>query len=92
MRHPAEVFPPGEFIRDEMAERGWTDKDAHERLGNDPARCCAFDLAAYVDDKELIMDASTAADLAILFGGTAGYWIQIDRTWRSHPTDTGSVT
>lgn len=82
MRQPAEVFPPGAFIRDEMAERGWSDADAHARLGNDPVRCCAFDLAAYADDKELIMDTSTAADLAFLFGGTAVYWLNVDRAWR----------
>ena len=82
MRMPAEVFPPGEFIRDEMDARGWSNDDAHTRLGNDPVRCCAFDLAAYADDKELIMDPATASDLALLFGGTASYWIQVDRTWR----------
>lgn len=85
MRQPAEVFPPGEFIRDEMAERGWSDAEAHARLGNDPVRCCAFDLAAYAYDKQLILDQSTANDLALLFGGTAGYWVQIDRAWRSAP-------
>jgi HTH-type transcriptional regulator/antitoxin HigA len=83
MRQPAETFPPGEFIRDEMAARGWSDADAHARLGNDPVRCCAFDLAAYADDKYLILDTGTAKDLALLFGGTAGYWIQVDRAWRS---------
>lgn len=82
MRKPAETFPPGEFIRDEMEARGWTDDDAHARLGNDPVRCCAFDLAVHVDDKGLILDASTASDLALLFGGSAMYWIQIDRAWR----------
>lgn len=84
-RKPAEVFPPGEFIRDEMKERGWSDSDVHKRLDNDPVRCCTFDLAAYADDKELIMDEGTAADLASLFGGTALYWLQIDRTWRGQP-------
>lgn len=81
-RTPAEVFSPGEFIRDEMIERGWSLSAVHAKLGNDPARCCAFDLAAYSDDKELILDAATANDLATLFGGTAIYWIQVDRAWR----------
>jgi hypothetical protein len=71
-----------------MSERGWSDADVHGRLGNDPVRCCAFDLAAYADDKELIMDPGTAADLALLFGGTASYWIQIDRAWRSAERET----
>jgi HTH-type transcriptional regulator/antitoxin HigA len=79
---PAEVFPPGEFIRDEMDALGWTLRDVHARLGNDPVRCCAFDLVAYVDDKNMILDRKTAADLALLFGAGAKYWLEIDRVWR----------
>lgn len=82
MRQPAEVFPPGEFIRDEMDARGWSLPAVHAKLGGDPVRCCAFDLAAYADDKGHILDSRTANDLAFLFGGTAQYWIQVDRTWR----------
>lgn len=85
MRRHAETFPPGEYIRDEMAERGWSDADVHAKLGNDPVRCCAFDLAAYADDKELIMDRDTAADLAFLFGGTANYWTTLDQIWSGPP-------
>lgn len=92
MRVPAETFPPGEFIRDEMEARGWTLEHVHELLGNDPVRCCAFDLAAYVDDKKLILDQRTANDLAELFGSSSLYWIRLDQMWRGVPTDTGSVT
>jgi len=81
-RRPAEVFSPGEFIRDEMAARGWTLPFIHAELGNDPVRCCAFDLAAFADDCELIMDAKTAADLAMLFETSEDYWIDLDRAWR----------
>lgn len=81
-RKPAEVFPPGEFIREEMQQRGWSSLDVHAKLGNDPVRCCAFDLAAYAEDKELILDRATAEDLAFLFGGTPGYWIKLDHAWR----------
>lgn len=92
MRTAAEVFPPGEFIRDEMEARGWSLDDVHERLGNDPVRCCSFDLAAYVDDKKLILDQRTADDLAELFGSSSLCWIRLDRMWRGEPTDAGSVT
>lgn len=92
MRIPAEVFPPGEYIRDEMMARGWSPEHVHNLLGNDPVRCCAFDLAAYVDDKNLILDEKTASDLAELFGSTQLCWLRLDRMWRGVSTDTGSVT
>lgn len=36
-RKPAEVFPPGDFIREELEERGWTQVDLAEILGRAPA-------------------------------------------------------
>ena len=33
---PAEVFPPGEYLRDELAERGWTDAHFAEIAGLSP--------------------------------------------------------
>lgn len=81
-RAPAETFPPGEFIRDEMTARGWTVEHIHDRLGNDPIRCCAFDLVAYVDHRELTIDENTAEDLAMLFGTNPDYWTSLDRAWR----------
>ena len=42
----------------------------------------ACELAAYVDDKELILDANTAACLAKAFGTDARTWINLNRAWR----------
>lgn len=85
MRIPAEVFPPGEFIRDEIKARGLTERGFQVLLlaaGCTPAQVCACELAAYVDDKHLIMDADTAGCLAKAFGGDPEYFIKIDRQWR----------
>lgn len=30
---PVEVFPPGEFLKEEMDERGWTHQDLADILG-----------------------------------------------------------
>lgn len=84
-RIPAEVFPPGEFIRDEIEARGLTERGFEVLLfsvGCTPAQVVACQLAAYVDDKELILDADTAACLAKAFGGDAQTWINLDRAWR----------
>ncbi len=32
-RVPAEVFPPGEFIREELESRGWTQDDLAQIMG-----------------------------------------------------------
>ena len=32
-RIPAEVFPPGEFLREELATRGWTQAELAGRFG-----------------------------------------------------------
>ena len=32
-RAPAEVFPPGEFLQDELAARGWTQTEFAEIIG-----------------------------------------------------------
>jgi HTH-type transcriptional regulator/antitoxin HigA len=82
LRDPAETFPPGEFIREEMLARGWLDEDVYAKLGYDDVRCFAFDLAAYADDKSLILDEKTAADLSLVFGTSKEFWINIDRAWR----------
>ena len=81
-RVPAETFPPGEFIRDEMKARGWTLVDIHDRLDNDPVSCCSVDLITYVDNKSVILDGHTAALLARVFGIDAQTWINLDRAWR----------
>lgn len=87
-RIPAEVFPPGEFIRDEIKARGLTERGFEVLLfsvGCSDVQVVACQLAAYVDDKDLILDADTAACLAKAFGdGDAQYWINLDRAWRGY--------
>jgi HTH-type transcriptional regulator/antitoxin HigA len=81
-RVPAEVSPPGEFIRKEMDARGWTDDDLHARLGDDPVAHCAVDLILHVADKDLILDASTAGALGRAFDVSPQFFINLDRAWR----------
>lgn len=84
-RCPAETFPPGEFIREEIAARGLTERGFQVFLfaaGCTPAQVFACELAAYVDDKSLILDSDTAACLGRAFEVNPDYFINLDRAWR----------
>ena len=91
-RQPAEVFPPGEFIREEIDARGLTERGFQVLLfaaGCTPTQVVACELAAYVDDKNLIMDADTAACLGRAFDVSADYFMNLDRAWRGVDGENG---
>ena len=73
---PAEVFPPGEFIREEIEERGWTQEDFAEILGR-PVRLV----------NEIIMGKrgitpETANGIAAAFGTSAQFWMNLESMYR----------
>ena len=73
---PAEVFPPGEFIREEIEERGWTQEDLAEVLGR-PLRLV----------NEIIMGKrgitpETASGIAAAFGTSAQFWMNLESMYR----------
>ena len=62
----AEVFPPGEFIKDELEARGWTQLDLAQIMGRDPVQ-----VNLIVKGKQSLT-AETAKQLGDAFGtGTA---------------------
>jgi plasmid maintenance system antidote protein VapI len=87
------VFPPGEFIRDEILARGLTERGFQVLLfatGCTSVQVVACELAAYVDDKRLVIDPDTAACLGRAFDVSPEYFINLDRAWRG--VDTEEVT
>lgn len=73
---PAEVFPPGEFIREELEERGWTQEDFAEILGR-PRRLV----------NEILMGkrgitTETANELGAAFGSSAQFWLNLESAYR----------
>lgn len=79
------AFPPGELIREEIAARGLTERGFQVFLfesGCTPAQVVACELAAYVDDPNLVLDEETAACLARVFGTDADFFTNLDRSWR----------
>jgi HTH-type transcriptional regulator/antitoxin HigA len=75
-RVPAEVFPPGEFIREELEERGWTQDDLAQIMGR-PVRL----VNELVNAKKQITP-DTARGLAEAFGTDPLYWMNLDSAYR----------
>ena len=70
-RVPAEVFPPGEFIREEIEARGWTQEDLAEILGR-PLR-----LVNEITTGKRGITSETAKGLGEAFGNTAQFWMNL---------------
>lgn len=66
-RTPAEVFPPGDFFREELEARGWTQKDLADIL-DQPTH-----LVSEIIDGKRRISPETALDLARAFGTSAEY-------------------
>ncbi len=84
-RIPAETFAPGEFIRDELEARGWTQADLAQIMGR-PIRLVNELIAG---KKQITPD--TARGLAKAFGDDDPlYWMNLDSAYRlanSQPAD-----
>src|SRR5262245_57857791 len=76
-RTPAEVFPPGEFIRDELEARGWTQGDLAQIMGR-PVQA----INEIVSGKKQITP-ETALGLAKAFGDEdALYRMNLENVYR----------
>lgn len=67
----AEAFPPGEFLRDELDARGWTQDDFAMILGRNPR-----DVSDIVNAKRQITPR-TALELAEALGTSASFWLNL---------------
>lgn len=76
MRRPAEVFPPGEFLRDELEERGWTQTDLAEILGR-PVAMVNEIIAA-----KRGISPETARGLSAALGTTAEFWMNLEAAYQ----------
>ena len=74
-RIPAEVFPPGEFIREELDARGWTQSDLAEIMDRDTAL-----VSALVTGTRSI-SPKTARGLGAAFGTGASFWMNLEAAY-----------
>ena len=75
---PAEAFPPGEYLRDELDERGWTVAQFAEMIGQ-PVQA----LSAILNAKTEIT-TETAASISKALGTSAELWLNLETTYRQH--------
>jgi len=80
-RTPAEVFPPGDFIREELEERGWSQSDLARILGRAPST-----VSKLLSGKAGITPA-TARELSEVFGTSAEYWLNLESVYRLNSLD-----
>jgi len=80
MRHriPAEVFPPGEFLREELAARGWTQAELAALIRR-PLRS----INEIINGKKVIT-AETAIGLGDAFETSAEYWMSLESVYQLH--------
>lgn len=84
-RIPAEVFPPGEFLNDELEARGWTQTEFAEIIRR-PVRLVN---EIIMGKKSITTD--TARDFSAALGTSPQYWLNLQTAydlWRTAPTQS----
>lgn len=71
-RMPAEVFPPGEFLREELEAREWSQQELADILDRPPRL-----ISELIAGKRAITP-ETAKGLADAFGTSADYWMNLE--------------
>lgn len=81
IRIPAESFPAGEYIRDELDARGWAQTDLADILDAQPS------VVNEIISGKRPITMEIARDLAAAFGTSAQLWMNLDssyRLWKHH--------
>lgn len=79
-RVPAEVFPPGEFLRDELEARNWTQTEFAEIIRR-PAR-----LVNEVIAGKRGISPDTAREFAAALGTSAQFWLNLETAYQLSKT------
>ena len=81
-RRAAEVFPPSEFIKEELDARNWSQVELAEIMGRSPK-----DVSDLISGKRAI-SVEIAKDLGSAFGTDPRYWINLDSIYRLQRLET----
>jgi HTH-type transcriptional regulator / antitoxin HigA len=77
-RQIAEAFPPGDFIREELEARGWTQTTLAEVLGR------PFQTVNAVINGRKAVTARLARELELALGPSAEFWLNLETAYRLH--------
>lgn len=84
-RIPAEVFPPGEFLRDELEARGWTQAEFAEILGRPPR------LVSEVLNGKRSITPQTAMEISAALGTSAALWLNLESSYQLSRSDPAAA-
>jgi HTH-type transcriptional regulator/antitoxin HigA len=86
-RIPAEVFPPGEVIKEELEERGWSQVELAEVMGRPPR------VVSEIITGKRAITPETAKGLGAAFGTGATFWVNLEGSYQLSKTahDDSSV-
>jgi HTH-type transcriptional regulator/antitoxin HigA len=82
-RMPAEVFPPGEFLREELEAREWSQQELADILGRPPR------LVSELISGKRAITPETARGLAEAFGTSAEYWMNLESQYQLSKVKAG---
>ena len=74
---PTEDFSPGDYIREELRDRGWTQKELSIRMGI-PLRTLVDLLTGHTG-----ITPRQAIRLSIVFDTSPRYWMDLSRDWKA---------
>lgn len=75
-RVPAEAFPPGEFLKDELEERGWTQEEFAAIIGRPTT------LVNQIVLGKRAITPEAAAEIGAALGVDAQYWLNLESAYR----------
>ena len=87
-RIPAEVFPPGEFLADELEARGWTQMEFAEIIRR-PTK-----LVNEIITGKKSITPETAREFAAALGTTPQYWLNLEyayQLWKTAPSPSEEI-
>ncbi len=72
---PAEVFPPGEYLRDELEARGWTQTRFARIIGR------PLQTVNGIINGKIRITAQTAKEIAAAFETSAELWMNLQKSY-----------